>query len=118
MVFAYMTDMILERLVPYCDIWNHKMPLIYYPNAVLFRIFNSSFKIIALFEIVRLLIPSIFIYNLSDRISKRKSSLFINIMFTIYASSLELAMRFGMTETYSILASTIAVSYVKKYVFQ
>ena len=114
-VFAYIGDMILHGQIPYRDIWDHKTPLIYYLNALIFRLFGSHFKTIALFEIVWLFICCIFIYKLSNLIFKRKVSLCLSFVLATYISAIKLAESFGMTETYQILPTIIAIFAAIKY---
>jgi 4-amino-4-deoxy-L-arabinose transferase-like glycosyltransferase len=113
--YAYIGDMILKGQIPYRDIWDNKPPLIYYLNALLFKIFGSHYNTIAIFEIGWIFITSIFIYKLARSIFQRTISLCISLIFAVYISTLQIAQCFGEIETYAILPSIISVLSVIQY---
>lgn len=120
-VFAYIGERIATGAVPYRDVWDHKTPLIYFLNAALFNVFGASFTVIAIFEIVWLTFTAYALYKLARVLMGELPACFATGIFAIYVGSTYLSGSFGMTETYALLPTTLAVyfcfnAYVQKRV--
>lgn len=113
--YANVAYEVLNGNVLYRDIWDHKPPLMHYLNATLFGLFGSNFRTIAVFEVFWILFTCMFFYGLSSLIFRKKVSLFLTFVFATYASSRNMAQSFGMTETYALLPSIIAVLAAIRY---
>lgn len=112
---AYTGEMVMQGRVPYRDIWDHKTPLIFYLNALLFKLFGTSFLILSFFEVIFLWLGCILFYKLTKMFFDKKISLWLCFLFAIYMGSLYIAESFGMTETYATLTAVAAIYLVTKY---
>lgn len=117
-VFAYIGDRVVQGDIPYKDVWDHKTPGIYYLNALLFVVFGSSLKVIALFEIFWLTVCAGVLYKIARRFLSIGSSLCTMLLFVIYVGSPHIIRSYGMTETYALLPSLLCVYFAVLFIYQ
>lgn len=117
-VFAYIGERILEGEVPYRDIWDHKTPLIYFLNALLFQFFGTSFRVLAIFEVFWLTLTSYALYKLARLWLQEYAAYAVTGIFAVYAGATYLVGSFGMTETYALLPTILGVYYAFLFVLQ
>jgi len=108
-VFLYIGQLVAENKIPYKDSWDHKPPLIYFLNGLLFKFFPKESKTIAIFECFWIFIASIFVFLLILQFFNFKTTLLTTLLFTLYFSNMSFSECYGMTETYQVLPAIISI---------
>lgn len=114
-VFAYIGERILHGEMPYRDMWDHKSPLLYYVFALLFGVFGTNLTIIAVTETIWITVTAFFIYKVARKHVSEIPAICSAIIFTIYVGVTYIAEGFGMTETYALLPSVLAVYFYLEF---
>ncbi|MCX8093173.1 MAG: glycosyltransferase family 39 protein [Candidatus Goldbacteria bacterium] len=105
----YIGEHINQGKIPYKDIWDHKPPLIYFLNALLFKFFPAESKTIAVFECFWIIFISIIVFLFSKKFFNNKTAFLITLTFTLILSNLSFTKSFGKTETYMLFPIILSV---------
>jgi len=108
-VFLYIGELVSENKVPYKDSWDHKPPLIYFLNALIFKFFPKEIISITIFECFWIIFTIILVYLFCRNIWDFKTSFLTSILFALYFSNMSFPQCYGMTETYLVLPAILAV---------
>lgn len=111
-VFLYIGKLIAENKVPYKDSWDHKPPMIFFLNGMLFKFLPNESKTIAIFETFWIFLSVLVIFNFSSHIWNLKTSVLVVLLFTVYFSNISFPESYGMTETYQVLPAILTIYFL------
>ncbi|MCX8093174.1 MAG: glycosyltransferase family 39 protein [Candidatus Goldbacteria bacterium] len=111
-VFLYIGELVSENKIPYKDSWDHKPPLIYFLNGLLFKFFPKESITIAIFECLWIIVSIIIFYFFAKNLWDSKVAYITTILFALYFSNMSFAEFFGMTETYQVLFAILTIFFL------
>jgi hypothetical protein len=115
-VFLNMGRGLVDGLLPYRDLWDHKPPGIYVANALAIRLFGASIQSARVVEVAWVVATGLLLLRLTRRMFDPAVAWASAMLGMLVANSLVLTEGGNFTETYTLLGSVLAYLAYERFV--